>query len=68
MDWKEIRATVLQGVGVVWFIGGSVVGDRLSAPAAGVCLFLLAYIYKVDWRIRQRLTRLEQQFPAPGTD
>jgi hypothetical protein len=68
MKWKEIYATAVQAIGVVVYLGGVLVGDRLSAPAAGACLFLLAYIYKVDWRLRQRLTTLEQRLAAPGTD
>jgi hypothetical protein len=68
MDWKEIKATVVQGVGIVLFMGGSLVGDRLSTPAAGACLFLLAYVYKVDWRTRQRLTTLERRLAAPHPD
>jgi hypothetical protein len=68
MNWKEIRATVVQAVGIVWFMGGSIAGDHLSAPAAGACLFLLAYIYKVDWRTRQRLMTLEQRLAAPDPD
>jgi hypothetical protein len=56
---------VVQGVGIVLFMGGSVIGDRLSTPAAGACLFLLAYIYKVDWRTRERLRNLEERLAQP---
>ena len=61
MDWKEFRATVVQGIGVVLYLGGVLMGENLSAPAAGAGLFLLAYTYKVDWRTRERLRTLEER-------